>query len=140
MSKERKIQKDKVQSVKEWKNTKIQSEYLEVMENTPKKKQSVFLYFTWFFVKIQKNQKKQKQIRMQFLKNTKYKRKNESKISNIQNAKKNTNTKFQKYKIQRKYKFKNEPECQPHVHFGNQETNCKKNTNPTSGIFQTLQF
>jgi len=52
MSKERKIQKDKVQSVKEWKNTKIQSEYLEAMEKYPKntKIQSVFLYFTCIFL------------------------------------------------------------------------------------------
>ena len=66
-----------------------------------------------------------------FCKNTKKYECNFSKIPNNKNFKnakykKNTNPKCQKYKIQRKYKFKNEPESQPHVHFGNQETNCKK--------------
>ena len=81
MSKERKIQKDKVQSVKvEWKNTKntnIQSAFLEVMEkyNKNTKIQSVF------FVILQTNAK---QIRMQ---SQKYK------------IQQNTDQKFQTYKI-----------------------------------------
>ena len=37
-----------------------------------------------------------------------------------------------KYK---KYKFKNEPESQPHVHFETQEPTCKINAKPTCSIF-----
>jgi hypothetical protein len=64
MSKERKIQRDKVQSVKEWKNTKkIQSAFLEVMEKHQKntKIQSVsfvfILYFLYKYKEIKTNTK-----------------------------------------------------------------------------------
>jgi hypothetical protein len=131
MSKERKIQKDKVQSVKECKNLKKKNKNTKCIfgSNGKNTKKCNFVFFC---------------------KNTK---KYECNFSKISNTKKNTKQKFQKckiqkkyepkiskYKIHRKYKVKNEPESQPHVHFGNQETNCKKNTKPTSCIFQTLQF
>ena len=99
-----------------YKNTKIQSVFFVF-----------YLYFSFFIFTKKKTktyQKIRKKIRMQLLKNTKYKKKYESTISKIQ--KKNTNQKFQKNKIQRKDKFKNKPESQPRVHCGNQETNCKK--------------
>ena len=76
---------------------------------------------------------------MQLLKNTKYKKNTNQQFQKYKIQKKK-NPKFQKYKIQKKDKFKNKPESQPRVHCGNQETNCKKNTKPTTCIFQTLQF
>ena len=79
-------------------------------------------------------------MRMQFLKNTKYKKIYEPKKFKNTKYKKNTNPKFQKYKIQRKDKFKNKPESQPRVHFWKSGTKIQKNTKPTSCIFQTLQF
>ena len=66
-------------------------------------------------------------------------KKYESTISKIQNTK-TTNPKFQKYKIQRKDKFKNKPESQPRVHSWKSGTKIQKNTKPTSCIFQSLQF
>ena len=104
-----------------------------------------FLYFICIF-RFLFLQKKNENIPKNTKKNTnaiaqKYKiqkKKYESTISKIQ--KKNTNQKFQKNKIQRKDKLKNKPESQPRVHCGNQETNCKKDTKPTSCISQTLQF
>ena len=112
MSKERKIQKDKEQSEKEWekyKNTKcIFGRNRKIQKNT--KVQGVFLsnlfciYFVLFlyFCKIIQNKykKKRKTIQIQNLKNTKYK-KNKPKISKIQ---KNTNSKSPKYKY-KKYKL-----------------------------------
>ena len=119
----------------------------------------IFLYFIWIvsyffcmFTKKYENIQKYKKIRMQLPKNTKYKKQYESTISKIQYTKKirinnfkntkykkNTNPKFQKYKIQRKNKFKNKPESQPRVHFWKSGTKIqKKNTKPTSCIFQTL--
>ena len=71
---------------------------------------------------------------MQFFKKYKAQKKYEPKISKIQN-KKNTNPKFQKYKIQKIYEFKNEPESQPHVHFEKEEPTCKINAKPTCCIF-----
>ena len=95
------IQKDKVQSVKDWKNTKRIQKYsaffciLFVFFR-------IFLYF--YKKKYEKNTKKVQKIRMQLLKNTKYKK---IRINNFKNTKnkKNTNPKFQKYKIQRKEGF-----------------------------------
>ena len=100
------------------KNTKIQIAYMDVKEKYKKIQKK----YECNCSKIQNTKK----IRINNFKNTK--------------NKKNTNPKFQKYKIQRKDKFKNKPESQPRVHCGNQETNCKKNTKPTTCIFQTLQF
>ena len=62
---------------------------------------------------------------MQLLKNTKYKK---IRINNFKNTKykKTTNPKFQKYKIQRKDKFKNKPESQPRVHFWKSGTKIQK--------------
>ena len=76
---------------------------------------------------------------MQFLRNTKYEKNTNQKI---------TNTKCKKYepkisKVQntkKTHKFKNEPESQPHVHFDKQEPTCKITAKPTCCIFQTLQF
>ena len=103
--------------LKNEKNTKGQSAICEGLENYKKntkntncifgrngkipKKQKYkvyffcisFVFFRIFFVFLQKNNaKKYKKIRMQLLKNTKYK--------------KNTNQQFQKYKIQKKYEPK----------------------------------
>ena len=101
-----------------------------------------YLHFLSIFCIFTKNEKKEKiqKIRMQLLKNTKYK--------------KNTNQQFQKYKIQKKIRtqnFKNtkykektnskiSQRANPVFTFGNQEPKYKKNTKPTSCIFQTLQF
>ena len=83
------------------KNTKIQIAFLDVMEKYKKntKIQSVFFVFYLYFFRISfdfvfflNTKKIQKKIRMQLLKNTKYK--------------KNTNQQFQKYKIQKKYEPK----------------------------------
>ena len=106
MSKERKIQKDKVQSVKECKNfkkkkkTRIQSAFLEVMEKIQK---NVILYF---FVKIRKNTNAisqkyqiQKKIRNKNFKNAKYK--------------KNTNPKFQNTKYTENTKSKMSQRANP---------------------------
>ena len=151
--KNEKIQKDKVQSVKDWKNTKkntkIQIAFLDAMEKYKKKYKNtrcifyiLFVFFVFFLYvyqkngKLQKNTKKYecncskiqntKKIRINNIKNTKYKKKYEPKISKIQNTKKNTNPKFQKYKIQRKDKFKNKPESQPRVHFWKSGTKIQK--------------
>ena len=88
---------------------------------------------------MEKYKKYKKKIRMQLLKNTKYK--------------KYTNQQFQKYKIQKKYepkisktKYKEKTiskisqRANPVFTFGNQEPKYKKNTKPTSCIFQPLQF
>ena len=83
-------------------NTKIQIAFLDVMEKYKKKHTNtkcIFLYFiciffVFFFVFLQKKYKKiQKKIRMQLLKNTKYKK---IRINNFKNTKykKNTNPKF----------------------------------------------
>ena len=151
--KNEKIQKDKVQSVKDWKNThkntKIQIAFLDAMEKYKKntKIQSVFfifyLYFSYFlyvYQKKRKNAKKNTKNTNAIAQKYKIQKKYESTISKIQNTKKNTNPKFQKYKIQRKDKFKNKPESQPRVHFWKSGTKIQKNTKPTSCIFQSLQF
>ena len=125
-----------MQSVKDWKNTKntkIQIALLDVMEKYKKntKIQSVFFVFYLYFFRISfdfvffLNTKKiqtyecncskihnTEKIRINNFKNTKYK--------------KNTNPKFQKYKIQRKDKFKNKPESQPRVHFWKSGTKIQK--------------
>ena len=146
MYKERKIQKDKAQSVKEWKNTKIQSAFLEVMEKYKKiQKYKVYLfciYFDFLLFFCVFTSKSTNKIRK------KIQNKYECNFSKIQSTKKNTNQKFQKYKIktntnpkfqkykiQKIYEFKNEPESQPHVHFEKQEPTCKLNAKPTCCIF-----
>ena len=111
------------------KNTKIQSDFFGIL----------FVFFRIFCIFIpKKNEKHTKKIRMQLLKNTKYKKK--------------SNQQFQKYKIQKKYepnisKIQNtktnskiSQRANPVFTFGNQEPKYKKNTKPTSCIFQTLQF
>ena len=96
MYKERKIQKDKAQSVKEWKNTKIQSAFLEVMEKYKKiQKYKVYLFciyfdFLLFFVflpqKVQtKYEKKYKINTNAIFQNTKHKKKIRTK--NFKNTK-----------------------------------------------------
>ena len=113
MSKERKIQKDKVQSVKvEWKNTKntnIQSAFLEVMEKYNKNTKCIFCNFT--------NKCKTNTNAIPKIQNT---TKYGPNVSNIQN---------------KKYKPKHEPESQPHVHFERQEPTCKIHAKPTCCIF-----
>ena len=97
----------------------------------------IFVVFILFFCNFYKQNTKHTEknnyiIRMQFLKNAKYKKKNvpkkkqntkykkkEPKISKIQNTKK------------KKCEFQNEPESQPHVHFEKQEPTCKINAKPT---------
>jgi len=113
MFKERKIQKDKVQSVKEWKNTKKYKNTKCVSGSNGKiqKKMYVFLYLLCilsFFVKIQNNYKKYKI--------------NTNAISQKYKIQKNTNQKFQKYKIQTK---KYEPKIS--------KIQNTKNTNSTMG-------
>ena len=119
------------------KHTKIQIAFLDVMEKYKKmQKYKVyflyficicFVFFLYFYQKeYEKHTNKIHKIRMQLLKNTKYKKKYESTISKIQNTKKNTNPKVQKYKIQRKDKFKNKPESQPRVHFWKSGTKIQK--------------
>ena len=71
---------------------------------------------------------------MQFLKNTKDKKK-EPKKTKIQNTKKKCEPKISKNTKYKKYKFKNEPESQPHVQFETQEPTCKINAKPTCSIF-----
>ena len=94
MSKERKIQKDKVQSVKEWKNTKKKYKNTKCVSGSngkiQKKTKCMFFVFIvyLFFVKIQNNYKKYKI--------------NTNAISQKYKIQKNTNQKFQKYKIQTK--------------------------------------
>ena len=144
MSKERNIQKDTVQSVKEWKHTKkIQNLFGsngQIRKNT--KCICVVLFLFLFFNLVLYFCFTKKQYECNFSKNTKYK--------------KHTNQTNQKYKMQKQYKpniskmqnnnnnnknkFKNEPESQPHVHFEKQEPICKINAKPTCFIFQTLQF
>ena len=74
---------------------------------------------------------------MQLLKNTKYKKK--IRINNFKNTKnkKNTNPKFQKYKIQRKDKFKNKRESQPRVHFWKSGTKIQKKYKTNQLYFPT---
>ena len=146
MYKERKIQKDKAQSVKEWKNTKIQSAFLEVMEKYKKiQKYKVYLFCIYFdfllfcvFLpqKVQtKYEKKSKINTNAIFQKYKAQKKNTNQKFQKYKIKTNTNPKFQKYKIQKIYEFKNEPESQPHVHFEKQEPTCKLNVKPTCCIF-----
>ena len=100
------------------KNTKIQIAFLDVMEKYKKYKKNTNAIAQKY--KIQKKYestiskiRKTKKIRTQNFKNTKYKEKTNSKISQRAN---------------------------PVFTFGNQEPKYKKNTKPTSCIFQTLQF
>ena len=81
---------------------------------------SIFLYF------YKKIRKKRLKIRMQLLKNTKYKKNTNQQFQKYKIQKKNTNPKVQKYKIQRKDKFKNKPESQPRVHFWKSGTKIQK--------------
>jgi hypothetical protein len=89
------------------------------------------------FLKSTKYIKIPKKIRTKKIKNTKYKihQKTYGPFFKIQNTKENTKPKFQKYKIPKKYEFKNEPESQPHAHFEKQEPNCKINAKPACCIF-----
>ena len=66
---------------------------------------------------------------MQFLKNTKYKKKRTKKTKYKIQKKRTQNFKNTKYK--KKCEFQNEPESQPHVHFEKQEPTCKINAKPT---------
>ena len=106
------------------KNTKIQIAFLDVMEKYEKNTKCIFLYFIciFCFLFLQTKYKKY-ELNCSKIRNTKKHTNQQFQKYKIQ---KNTNSKFQKYKIQRKDKFKNKPESQPRVHYGNQETNCKK--------------
>ena len=166
--KNEKIQKDKVQSVKDWKNTKkntkIQIAFLDAMEKYKKntKIQGVFfifyLYFSYFFCmftkktenykKIPKNTnaiaqkyKIQKKIRINNIKNTKYKKKIRTQnFKNTKYKKKIRTQNFKNTKYKEKTNSKISQRANPVFTFGNQEPKYKKNTKPTSCIFQTLQF
>ena len=83
MSKERKIQKDKVQSVKEWKNTKKYKNTKCIFGSNGKYNKSTKIQSV-FFVIWQKMQNK-------YECNLKHTTKYEPKVSNIQNTKKSTN-------------------------------------------------
>ena len=118
----------------------------------------LFVFFSYFYKKntkkIQKQYRKNtKKIRMQLLKNTKYKKntnqqfqkykiqkKYEPKISKIQNTKKIRTQNFKNTKYKEKTNSKISQRANPVFTFGNQEPKYKKNTKPTSCIFQTLQF
>ena len=77
---------------------------------------------------------------MQLLKNTKYQKKYESTISKIQKTKKIRTQNFKNTKYKEKTNSKISERANPVFTFGNQEPKYKKNTKPTSCIFQTLQF
>ena len=101
-------------------------------------------FFRTFFVFLQKNTKK---IQKKYKKNTnaiaqKYKiqKKYESTISKIQNTKKIRTQNFKNTKYKEKTNSKISQRANPVFTFGNQEPKYKKNTKPTSCIFQTLQF
>ena len=100
------------------KNTKIQSVFFLYVI-------CIFFVFCIFTKKYEKIQTNTKTIRMQLLKNTKYK-KNKNQQFQKYKKQKNTNPKFQKYKIQRKDKFKNKRESQPRVHFWKSGTKIQK--------------
>ena len=99
MSTERKIPRDKEQS--EWekpKNTKMQSVFLDAIENTKKIQEyeykvffGIYFVFLYFCEKYETNTK----IRIRNLKNTKYQKKYKPKISKYK-VQKNTNSKSPK--------------------------------------------
>ena len=70
----------------------------------------------------------------------KIRKKYESTISKIQNTKKIRTQNFKNTKYKEKTNSKISQRANPVFTFGNQEPKYKKNTKPTSCIFQTLQF
>ena len=147
----KKIPKYKLHFWTQWKNTKkntkIQGVFFYILF-------VFFVFFLYVYQKKRKITKKYQKIRMQLLKNTKYKKNTNQQYQKYKIQKKNTNPKFQKYRIQKKIRtqnFKNtkykektnskiSQRANPVFTFGNQEPKYKKNTKPTSCIFQTLQF
>ena len=127
------------------KNTKIQIAFLDVMEKYQKKYKNTkcivfvfYLYFLYFYQKkYEKNTKKNTNAIAQ-----KYKiqKKYESTISKIQKTKKIRTQNFKNTKYKEKTNSKISERANPVFTFGNQEPKYKKNTKPTSCIFQTLQF
>ena len=134
MSKEqKKIQKDKVQSVKGWKipkkNAKIQITFLDV--------KVYFLYFiSMFFVFFVKIKKKYKCICSKIQNRKKY----ESTISKIQNTKKIRTQNFKNTKYKEKTNSKRSQGANPVFTVEIRKQIGKKKSKPTTCIFQTLQF
>ena len=97
-----------MQSVKDWKNTKkntkIQIAFLDVMEKY----------------------KKYQKIRMQLLKNTKYKKNTNQQFQKIQNTKKIRTQNFKNTKYKEKTNSKISQRANPVFTFGNQEPKYKK--------------
>ena len=133
------------------KNTKIQSVFLAAIEKYKKNTKVQGVFFSYFFVFIlyffciftkkirKKYEKNTKKIRIQNLKNTKYKKNTKKYEKNTKYKKIQTqhlqNAKFRKIQTQRRKK-----KGKSHVHFRKKNPNCKKNAKTTCCIFYTLQF
>ena len=128
------------------KNTKIQIAFLDVMEKYKKKYKKykvyffciLFVFFSYFFCIFTKKIQKKYECNCSKIQNTK-----KIRINNFKNTKKNKKIRTQNFK-NTKYKettnSKISERANPMFTFGNQEPKYKKNTKPTSCIFQTLQF
>ena len=98
----------------------------------------LFVFFSYFFCIFTK--KIQKKNTNAIAQKYKIQKKYESTISKIQKTKKIRTQNFKNTKYKEKTNSKISERANPVFTFGNQEPKYKKNTKPTSCIFQTLQF